>query len=87
MDVFRALVLMRKEDPFDIIFMDPPYGRQLEQKALAVLADSPLATKDTLFVVEVSLDTPLDWLAEYGYRLERLKEYKTNGHAFIRRER
>ena len=38
MDVFAALkTLSRKGDKFDIIFMDPPYNRELEKKALEII--------------------------------------------------
>ena len=86
MDVMRALTCMKVTEPFDIVFMDPPYNRELEQKVLKLLSDSRLIDADTLLVVEMSSDTSLEWLDEYGYTLEKLKTYKHNAHAFVRRK-
>ena len=84
MDVMRALVLLQSQGPFDLIFMDPPYGRMLERTVLEQLSGSPLIHPGTLLIAEIATDTPLDWLEQCGYRLEKLKTYKTNAHAFIR---
>ena len=72
---------------FDIVFMDPPYDRGLERPLLERLADSPIVSDHTLFIAEASLGTDLSWLDQAGYSIERLKEYKTNMHVFIRKNR
>ena len=72
---------------FDIIFMDPPYGQGLERQVLAYLAGSPMATADTLVIIEAAREESFDWLAGSGWRLIRTKEYKTNKHVFVGRER
>ena len=71
---------------FDIIFMDPPYGQGLERQALAYLASSPMATPDTLVIVEAAKEEDFGWLAGFGWRLIKTKEYKTNKHVFVGRE-
>ena len=71
---------------FDIIFMDPPYGQGLERQVLAYLAGSPMATADTLVIIEAAREESFDWLAGSGWRLIRTKEYKTNKHVFVGRE-
>ena len=83
-DASSAILRMRSEAPFDLIFMDPPYDRQLERQVLDAFSDYSLADEYTLIIVEASLETPFDDLQ--GYRVTREKNYKTNKHVFIRKE-
>ena len=85
-DVFAALIRMEGQEPFDIIFMDPPYGMLLEKRVLEALKGSSLVDEDTLIIIEASLDTDFSWLDENGYISEKEKCYKTNKHVFIRRQ-
>ena len=85
-DVFAALIRLEGQEPFDIIFMDPPYGMLLEKRVLEALKGSSLVDEDTLIIIEASLDTDFFWLDENGYILEKEKCYKTNKHVFIRRQ-
>ena len=87
----RALVMERdvlegRNYRFDIIFMDPPYGKGLEKQVLSYLAGSPMATPDTLVIVEAAKEEDFGWLSETGWRLIKTKEYKTNKHVFVGRE-
>lgn len=72
---------------FDFVFMDPPYDRGLEKGVLDALKESPLIDSDTLIVTEASKETDFSWLSSTGYRLVRSKEYKTNKHVFVMKER
>ena len=56
-------------EAFDIIFMDPPYDRELERRVLTYLSDSCLADEDTLIIVEASLDTDFSYLGSLGFEL------------------
>jgi 16S rRNA (guanine966-N2)-methyltransferase len=69
---------------FDVIFMDPPYGRGLEKDVLARLRTSDCIADDAIFIVEASLDTDFSWAEELGYKVTRDKLYKTNKHVFLR---
>ena len=84
-DVMSALRAMEGKYQFDIIFMDPPYNQLLEREVLAYLADSSLLKEDAQIIVEASLSTDFGYLDEMGFVLAKLKTYKTNVHAFIRR--
>ncbi|MBR6642169.1 MAG: 16S rRNA (guanine(966)-N(2))-methyltransferase RsmD [Lachnospiraceae bacterium] len=84
MDVFRAIPLLEAEGrAFDIIFMDPPYDKELEKQVLVRLADSCLVDEQTLLVVEASLQTDFSYLEELGFEVFREKKYKNNRHMFI----
>ena len=83
-DVMTALRRMEgKQEPFDLVFMDPPYGRDLELEALSYLKDSSLIHPDTLIVVEASLETKSEGMSALGYTVSRVKTYKTNQHIFL----
>ena len=70
---------------FDVIFMDPPYDNEYEKKMLELISKSDIADRDTLIIVEASLDTKMDYLKEYGYDIVKEKTYKTNKHIFIQK--
>ncbi|MCI8830890.1 MAG: 16S rRNA (guanine(966)-N(2))-methyltransferase RsmD [Lachnospiraceae bacterium] len=85
-DVLSALKrLESRKASFDLIFMDPPYGMDLEKQALWYLKDSLLSDSHTLIVVEASLKTDFSWLSQWGYCMLKSKEYKTNKHVFIKK--
>lgn len=76
--------LMRKDYHFGLVFMDPPYGRELAEKALIRLKDKAFVSQDTLFVVEAGLQEDFSGMEEEGYSILREKIYKTNKHVFLR---
>ncbi len=86
MDVFAALERLRGNEPFDIIFMDPPYKAGVEPEIMSVLAEMPYVTEDTIIVVEASKDTDFGFLEDCGFTIYKTKVYKTNQHIFIRRK-
>jgi 16S rRNA (guanine966-N2)-methyltransferase len=43
-------------DPFDLVFLDPPYGKGLSELALAHLGDGGWITPDALILLEVGAD-------------------------------
>lgn len=73
------------EKEVDIVFMDPPYGQDLERQSLMKLAGMKYITEDTLIVVESALDTDFSYLGEIGFELVKEKKYKTNKHMFIQK--
>lgn len=73
------------EKEVDIVFMDPPYGQDLERQALMKLAGMKYITEDTLIVIESALTTDFSYLGEIGFELVKEKKYKTNKHMFIQK--
>ena len=91
-DVFAALDRLRREiedgkESFGVIFMDPPYNQELEKRVLSCLKDSKVADERTLIIIEASLETDFSYLKEFGFRVLKRKEYKTNVHMFIEKEK
>ena len=70
---------------FHIIFMDPPYNKQLENKVLEFLKDSCILDNDTLIIVEASLETDFSFALNLGYEIIKEKIYKTNKHIFLKK--
>lgn len=71
-----------KEIDYDVIFMDPPYGKELEKNVLTILSDKTFTT-DTLIVVEAALDEDFDYVQDLGFDIIKEKKYKTNKHIFM----
>ncbi len=84
-DVVSAIRCLEGKETFGLVFLDPPYGKGLEQEALRALADSSLITEDTLLVLEAALDWDPSFARELGYAVVREKKYRTNQHVFLTR--
>jgi 16S rRNA G966 N2-methylase RsmD len=50
--VLDALSRLEREKPFDLIFLDPPYGKGLVQKVVAALADSEFLAPEGIICAE-----------------------------------
>lgn len=86
-DVLSGLkMLERNGKKFDLVFMDPPYDRELEKHVMESFMNSSLADENTLFIIEASLGTDFSWAGPMGYEIVRTKEYKTNKHVFLMKE-
>ena len=86
-DVAAALGRLEESfGSFDVIFADPPYRKGWEKRLSDMLAGSRLCDENTLIIVESALDTPTDWIDESCYEVERIKDYKTNRHIFLRKK-
>lgn len=84
-DVFSALrKLEGKKECFDIVFLDPPYNKELEKNVLIFLAKSDLINENSTIIVEASLETDFEYAKELGFEITREKRYKTNKHIFLR---
>lgn len=85
-DAISALRMLEGEEPFGCIFMDPPYGKEIEKEILEYLSHSKLVSEDTIIIVEADLKTEFDYLENLGFQISKYKKYKTNAHIFIERK-
>ncbi|HAQ51923.1 MAG TPA: 16S rRNA (guanine(966)-N(2))-methyltransferase RsmD [Lachnospiraceae bacterium] len=83
-NVFSAIKRF-KDNSFDIVFLDPPYNKGFERDILKYLDESSIIRNDGLIIVEADLNTDFTYLNKYSLELERIKEYKTNKHLFLRK--
>jgi 16S rRNA (guanine966-N2)-methyltransferase len=82
-DVLAALKRLEGKEYFEYVFMDPPYNQLLEKQILEYLKNSSLINKESIIIVEASLETEFNYLDNLGFRLIKRKEYKTNMHIFL----
>ena len=85
MEAHAALQSLQGQEPFDCIFMDPPYNKQLEKEMLILMQYASFINEETMIIIEASLGTEFDWLETYGYIATKVKKYKTNQHVFVQR--
>ena len=85
MDVSAALNSLSNHPVFDIIFMDPPYNKDIEKTVLQALANKAYVDENTTIIVEASLETSFDYAADFGYTITKEKLYKTNKHIFLKK--
>ncbi len=84
-DVFSVLNKLNSHEPFDFIFMDPPYNKTIEKQVLESLTNKRYVDDYTTIIVEASLETEFDYVADLGYDIIKEKIYKTNKHIFLKK--
>ncbi len=87
LDFLAALKALTEKERFDLVFLDPPYGKGLAACALSALSESDLCEDEALVIVEESMDFHPEELASDGFEIVREKKYKNNQHIFLRRRR
>ena len=70
-------------EPFALVFLDPPYGRGLAEKALASLRDGGWLTRDALLVVE---EVKAAFVAPDGFTELERRAYDDTEFTFLRFE-
>ena len=78
--------LEKSSDPYDFVFMDPPYDQGMEDAALRYLKSSKLLDTNSSVIVEMSIKAETEHFIDYGFTIEKIKSYKTNKHVFLRRK-
>ncbi len=82
-DLFKGLGPLRHEpEPFGLVFMDPPYGKNLIQRTLDMIASSDLAAPDTIVVAEHGSKEHLSQAGE-NWLLTEERIYGQTGVAFF----
>lgn len=75
--------LAQKGYCFDLIFMDPPYEKGLEQEVLFALEHSGILAEDGMVIVEASKSTGFEYIGDTSFIIRKTKVYKTNQHVFL----
>ena len=86
MDAASSINRLNGKHKFDIVFMDPPYDKQLEKDVMYQLSNSDILEDNAIIIIEASLNTAFDYLEELGFEIFKYKKYKTNQHVFIQKK-
>lgn len=78
-----ALVMLQGRERFHVVFMDPPYGKELELEVLRNPRFSQILRDKALIIIEADLETNLYEKELNGFRILKEKVYKTNKHIFL----
>jgi 16S rRNA (guanine966-N2)-methyltransferase len=84
-DVNTVLGRLKDEEPFDVIFMDPPFNQGLEKETLTILAGLDICAEDGLIVVEASPKTDFSYLPDLGYEIFKERRYGMSQHIFLKK--
>ena len=85
--VERALRLLgHRGERFDVIFADPPYGRNLMDETLRLVRTQALMSPDGVLVVQHSSREEIPARRE-GYRIEDSRRYGETALSFLRLQR
>ncbi|MDO4619569.1 MAG: 16S rRNA (guanine(966)-N(2))-methyltransferase RsmD [Lachnospiraceae bacterium] len=84
-DTASVLPQLEREEPFDIIFMDPPFDHLLEKETLTYLSGSRLLSEGGVVVVEASPQTDFSYVEELGFRTISHRIYGQSTHLFLER--
>ena len=90
MDAARAIrLLARNADPFDLVFVDPPYGRGLALTTLEQLAEAnaEVLEPDAMLVIETETDANLPPMAGSLVLDGKERIYGSTKLTFYREER
>jgi 16S rRNA (guanine966-N2)-methyltransferase len=69
-------------EPYSLVFLDPPYGRGLAERALTSAREGGWLTPDALLVVEEAADA--DFTAPNGYEEIERREYGDTQVVFLK---
>lgn len=87
MDVLSALRALETEKRvFDLIFLDPPYGKNLEKPVLDMLSTSKIVGGDCLIIIEADKNIDFSYVEGLDYLIVKDKIYKSNRHIFLRKK-
>lgn len=78
-----AISMLQGRERFQIVFMDPPYGKGLEKEVLRFPAFYQILEDNALIIIEADLDMHLSEDEIHGFRILKEKIYKTNKHIFL----
>ncbi len=84
-DVQAVLPRLEGSEPFDVIFMDPPFEHELEKQTLMLLSRSTLPAKGGIIVVEARPGTDFSYLDALGFVKIKERIYSQSEHIFLQR--
>lgn len=84
MHVIKALEQFKKrQQTFDIIFMDPPYNQGWEGRVIPLIVSYGLLNEGGMIICESAIDTSLAFVDDLSCMILKEKYFKTNKFTFI----
>ncbi|MBP5159447.1 MAG: 16S rRNA (guanine(966)-N(2))-methyltransferase RsmD [Lachnospiraceae bacterium] len=77
--------LQKDGGAFDIIFIDPPYSRDIEKNAFEKLCESDILKDDGMIIIEAGAGTGFDYVEQSPFYIDRVKKYGSNQHVFLKK--
>ena len=77
--------LSRENITYGIVFMDPPYDKGLYKPIFERLVKSNIIDMDTIIILETSLKDDAVGIEDLGFKITKIKKYKSNKHIFFKR--
>ena len=85
-DAKNALLYLDEiNENVDILFMDPPYDKDLYYDCFKILRDINIINEDSIIILETSLLDNVDKVCNLGFEIIRIKEYKNQKHTFLKK--
>ena len=78
-------ILNKRNEKFDIVFMDPPYNNEIERETLKVILGLDIINEYSVVIVEAAIETDFSYTSDMGYKIIKEKIYKTNKHVFLKK--
>ena len=82
-DVFIALKYLEGKR-FDIIFMDPPYGKDFEKDVLNAIAQSGIISESGVVVIQYEAKKPLDGTVTDRFEVTDVRRYGRSAIMFLK---
>lgn len=78
-------ILARRHEKMDIIFLDPPYLNQFEEKAISLIFELALLKSSGTIICESDVTTSFEFVEAFEqYEVFKEKKFGTNKFTFIR---
>ena len=77
--------LSRENEKYGIVFMDPPYDKRLYVPVFEKIVNSNLIDENTIIILEVGLKDDAEGIEDLGFKITKIKKYKSNKHIFFKK--
>ncbi|BCR04982.1 methyltransferase [Desulfuromonas versatilis] len=81
-DAFACIPKVATEKPFDLIFLDPPYGKGLVERMLGLISAEGLLARDGIICAETAKNEPIPTTVDTLARTDRRDYGGTTVHFF-----
>lgn len=84
-DVITFIENNADKNVYHIVFIDPPYEKDLYKETLSKLTKSSLIDNNSIIITESNINEDFGFVKKYDLEIMRVKEYKNNKHTFLKK--